>query len=351
MSKLVAQGAIFFSIICCLSAAAAVVSAQVSRAEAAEIAFIRQVYGERTRADVFLMDVGQRRVLPFVTGVSAADLAWSPDGDTLAFVGAFAPDAPMQIYLIPARGGAARRLTVGEAFAPGGIVWSPDGSQIAFVGRGYGNSELYTIDIASGTIHRLTTNPVGDQDVSWSPDGQRLVFASDRAGNFELYTLAADGGTPERLLQHTPHDRAPTWSPDGAQLAFTAPPYHWNEVFVLDPRSGGLRQLTNGNRHKFLPRWSPDGTQLAYLIEGQPRTIGLMADDGGLHTLDLPGIVGQFIWSGDGQWLIFNSAVPRGGQRDHDLFMVRTDGSTLTRLSTTRANDLVPVWRPRTQPE
>lgn len=351
MSRLVARGAIFFSISLFLIAAATVVTAQVLRSDAAEIAFIRQVHGERTRADIYLMDVGQRRVMPFVTGVSAADLAWSPDGESLAFVGAFAPDAPMQIYLIAATGGAARRLTVGEAFAPGGIVWSPDGSQIAFVGRGYGNSELYTINMVSETIHRLTTNPVGDQDVAWSPDGQRLVFASDRAGNFELYTLAAEGGIPQRVLQHTPHDRAPAWSPDGARLAFTAPPYHWNEVFILEPRSGSVRQLTNGNRHKFMPRWSPDGAQLAYLIEGQPRTIGVMADDGALRTLDLPGIVGQFIWSGDGQWLVFNSAVQRGGQRDHDLFIVRTDGSALTRLSATRADDLVPVWRPRTRPK
>jgi Tol biopolymer transport system component len=62
--------------------------------------------------------------------------AISPDGQTIAF------EYKGDIYIVPASGGTATPLTLGEAydFAP---VWSHDGRQIAFASDRYGNFDVF----------------------------------------------------------------------------------------------------------------------------------------------------------------------------------------------------------------
>ncbi|MCK4718458.1 MAG: PD40 domain-containing protein, partial [Thermoplasmata archaeon] len=57
------------------------------------------------------------------------NLAWSPDGKTLAFVSN--RGGGEQIWLLPFEGGEARHITEGEGDV-GKLVWSPDGGLIAF---------------------------------------------------------------------------------------------------------------------------------------------------------------------------------------------------------------------------
>ena len=56
------------------------------------------------------------------------------------------------------------------------LVWSPDGQTLAFIGAQDGNSsDLYTYTMADGKIHRLTTGPAHVYAPSWSPDGKYIV--------------------------------------------------------------------------------------------------------------------------------------------------------------------------------
>jgi Tol biopolymer transport system component len=59
---------------------------------------------------------------------------WSPDGSQLAFTSSRGEGKTSQLYVIPAEGGEARRLT-DLAEDPSELVWSPDGSRIAFSAR------------------------------------------------------------------------------------------------------------------------------------------------------------------------------------------------------------------------
>jgi hypothetical protein len=62
------------------------------------------------------------------------------------------------------------------------LAWSPDGKLLAFVGLMDGPSaDIYTYDVVTGTIQRISQDPDQEYWPSWSPDGSTLMFFSTQA--------------------------------------------------------------------------------------------------------------------------------------------------------------------------
>ena len=82
------------------------------------------------------------------------------------------------LWQVARQGGAARRLTsnVGEVTHP---VLSPDGAWLAFVGREEGNAEVYVMPAAGGSARRLTYLNSHCRVVGWTRDGEQIIFASN----------------------------------------------------------------------------------------------------------------------------------------------------------------------------
>jgi hypothetical protein len=84
--------------------------------------------------------------------------------------------------------------------------------------RDAGNSEIYTIDICSGSEANLTAEAPNGSDVrpAFSPDGSQIVYASNRGGNVELWTMAAAGGAGKTMITDTlaAESNAPDWQAD-----------------------------------------------------------------------------------------------------------------------------------------
>lgn len=95
-----------------------------------QIAFVRQQIdqaGDEYRCAIWLAPVNGDAPVPFTRGPKRDTApAWSPDGRTLAFLSDRDGERP-QLYVIPAGGGEARKLTALEEGA-GPASWSPDGS-------------------------------------------------------------------------------------------------------------------------------------------------------------------------------------------------------------------------------
>lgn len=167
-----------------------------------------------------------------MTGESdkVTDLVWSPSGEFVAFVSAATGD-PHVFYIFAL--GQSSPTDLGPGSAP---AWSPDSQSIAYIGGSYPDDNIWITTIDNPTPRPLTS----ETNYAWgrpafAPDGQSLVVAGTNRNNmgapgntkFILESLALDGsGTRTSLPGATPYDggRLPydlRFSPDGTRLAFS----------------------------------------------------------------------------------------------------------------------------------
>lgn len=95
-----------------------------------------------------------------------------------------------------------------------------------------------------------------------------IVFRSNYQGNqFDLYSVNVDTLAITRLTNSTNVDREPRWSPDGTQVAYARfdTVQDQYDLWVLDVVTGDSRQVTFTNGwDEREPVWSPDGRYLVY---------------------------------------------------------------------------------------
>ncbi|MBK8575527.1 MAG: PD40 domain-containing protein [Elusimicrobia bacterium] len=158
--------------------------------------------------NLFHVDL-EGRVVQALTNSSAVDTAptVSPDGDRIAFT-SDRPGTP-QIYFMDVSGANLRRAVSGPlADSP---HWSPLGHLIVFTQLEKKFFDLWTLEVATGKLSRLTFGEGDNENATWSPDGRRLVFSSTRGGRPELWVMGADGSTPRRLAQIPGRSFTPHW--------------------------------------------------------------------------------------------------------------------------------------------
>lgn len=188
-------------------------------------------------------------------------------------------DTRTHIALVPLDGGAPRRLTADVA--PGGaklwgtrdLDWSPDGRRLAFVAEVGGRQNVWTIDVETGELTRVTNHHWPDRTPRWSPDGRSLAVVTEVDGQDWIGVVDAAGGWPRRITDPAFTNYEPTWSPDGTRIAFTSKRDgdrrgHGREVWVVDVATGAETRLTeeDGNLDAE-PAWSPDGSRIAFVSE------------------------------------------------------------------------------------
>jgi Tol biopolymer transport system component len=200
-------------------------------------------------------DGSVRRVLH---GCSGADTpSWSPDSTRLVC----RASGGEGLAVAAVGTGTVTPLTPKGA----GPAWSPDGRSIAFSDEG-----LWVVPAGGGATRRLGRRQVGfEARPSWSPDSRRLAYAGAAGGassRTDLFTIGADGSGERLLVKNVDETENPQWSPDGSWIAFAKPTTRTGEaVHLVRPNGSGLHALDPSAREASTsPSWSADGTRLLY---------------------------------------------------------------------------------------
>jgi eukaryotic-like serine/threonine-protein kinase len=155
---------------------------------------------------------------------------------------------------------------VGVATKPGvygNIAISPSGRFVASdtTDQVSLNTDIYTYDVDSGEVKRLTFDPAIDSMPNWSPDEKQVVFSDNREPNFNLYVKNSDGAQEEREIPQDGPDRFATdWSHDGKQILYERGADFW---YVSVPEMKAAEFLKTGASLR-TGRFSPDGKWVAY---------------------------------------------------------------------------------------
>jgi Tol biopolymer transport system component len=224
---------------------------------------------------------------------SLSSIAWSTDGERLAFSGVVGVkpgddhDPIQRMFSVRADGSGLKRIR--GADEAGGPVFSPDGRTLAFTrsvdregpttvgGRrwkdGFHGSSVWTVDLDSGRQRRLTPwrDGVSFAASSYSPDGATLLATHDDDRLLrepEPVALDVDGGGFRRLFSD---GGSPVYSPDGSKIAFVRlisenedSSGESSDLYVIDADGGGSRRITRSPDIEASPSWDPSGERLAY---------------------------------------------------------------------------------------
>ncbi|MBX5451399.1 alpha/beta hydrolase family protein [Thermogemmatispora sp.] len=270
---------------------------------------------------------------PLSAGLEASEQycpRWSPDGRWLAFLakvkeGQAGDKERLALFVMAAEGGTARHLCA----LPGGmsdLAWSPDGSRLAFLGyeqpEPTANADplvfgretercqrLWTVYLDEGVPRPVTPEGLAIWEYAWSPDGRRFAVYFSKGPELtswyrgQIGLVEATGGAL-RELSHLDHQASGlTWSPDGSRLAFVSG--EWSDVirgagdlFVLSLESGECRNLTpEADISLAWCRWFPAGRRLLYTAwSGLYQQIGVLDEASGKRQVLETGVVLREGW-------------------------------------------------------
>ena len=104
------------------------------------------------------------------------------------------------LWTVPVSGGVARRLT-SNLGATGTPQLSPNGELLAFAGREEGPAEVYIMPALGGEAKRLTYQGSNVSIVGWDADGENILYSSGAGSAFGawLWSISHEGGEPQRL--------------------------------------------------------------------------------------------------------------------------------------------------------
>lgn len=181
---------------------------------------------------------------------------------------------------------------------------SPDGKLIAIDVVGV----LWVLPASGGSARRLTSDLYDIAQPEWSPDGRWITFQSYRDGVFDVWVIRPDGSGP-RKLTHGPYDhREPRFSPDGKKIVFSSDLGGSYGIHTLDPATGAITRVTDTADEEYEPAWSPDGTRIAFVVANT--RVDVIDTGTGARTTAVTVPAGQVIhspaWTPDGKDLIYS---------------------------------------------
>lgn len=267
--------------------------------------------------------------------------------------------------------------------------FSPDGTRLIFQARGQGEGcdQIYTLDLATGAIRRVSTGAGRTTCSYFYPDGERILFSSTHHWDpacppppdmsrgyvwalyptYDIFVARQDGSSLAQLTMAWGYDAEATFSPVEDLIVFTSMRDGDLELYTMRGDGSEVRRLTHRVGYEGGAFFSPDGQKIVYragypkneqgladyrvllaqgLIRPSALEIFVMDKDGSnpVQVTDIGGANFAPYFHPSGRKIIFSSNFHQRGGREFDLFMVNLDGTALTRITYTPGFDGFPMF-------
>ena len=210
------------------------------------------------------------------------------------------PDGPpVDLVILRADGaGFARMLTGRWELIPANPRWSPDGDAILFTAATAGDSHLFLVPTAGGSVEQVTGGARRLGAVSFDAEFSRVAFSvADSAHPSEIYTAAIDGSSERRLSGFNDRLTGEVGFREAERISFPSADGTEIEGWILTP-----------------PGYDPAGS---YPL--------ILAIHGGPHSAYGNSFSFQFqLWAADGHVVVYTN--PRGSTGYGEEFLWATWG-------------------------
>jgi len=264
----------------------------------------------------------------------------SPDGKWVAYTVA-TPNletnhTSRDIWIVSVAGSEPRQLTHGGSDTR--PRWSPDGQKLAFIsGRIEGNQQVFSMDVKTGTVNRITFLSTGADNEIWSPDGKTIAFVSsvypdctNEACNARRDAEKSKSKVKARIYDKLLYRHWNAWS-DGKR----------SHLFVISAEGGTPRDLTPGADYDVPPftlggpeaiAFSPDSHEICFTANTDRDEA--LSTNGDLFTVPASGASAPTritlnpaddwgpVYSRDGQWIAYRAQMKPGNEADRWRLML-----------------------------
>ncbi len=269
-------------------------------------------------------------------------LTWTPDGKSL-IAAVPAPSGVPALAALPLDGSAPKPLTAPPADGTGDFMpaVSPDGKRLAFIRTsGPQKSDIFVSGLSGENPGRRTFDGSSIRGVAWTRDGRDLIYAGQRAGRWwGLWRVSAGGGSPREVRISGGAAEYPAVARTGG-LAFSensSSPAIWRAEVV---ESGGRSSaLIASSAAESGPAYSADGKNIAWVstLSGAEEIWTGDASGGGRRQITkLAGAMRpqRLAWSPDGRLMLFESST----NGETALEVVPVSGGTPKRVAIGASN-------------
>ncbi len=234
------------------------------------------------------------------------------------------------LWTVTRGGGEATRLT-STGMVIGSPFFSPDGRQIAFSERANNNEDAYVIPAAGGAVKRLTYHPAGSYVVGWTPDGRdvMVVGAETSFNDFSrMFLVHADGSGLAAEVKLPSVDQA-SYSPDARRIAYT-PVNQWQQaswkryrggqtepIWLVDAKTLDLEKVPRENSNDRCPQWVGDavyflsdrnGPVSLFRYDTKARSVTQVVENKGLDLKSMTAGPGGVVYEQFGSLHVYDTA-------------------------------------------
>ncbi len=282
-------------------------------------------------------------------------LDWAPDGKWLVVTDKPSSQEPFSLYLLAAELGEKRQLTT----PPGSIIgdcspaFSPDGKTLAFV-RVVSASvgDVYLVPTSGGEAMRLTMDNQCINDLTWAPDGRQIIFSSRRGGINRLWEIPVSGGVLQLFSAAGNQVRKPNFSQNGKAMAWmqstdNADIWRVELKAKASPTTISTSDPTpvvTSTLTDISPAYAPDGKRIAFVSNRSGSYEIWVSQHDGSEPLQLTSFQGP--QAGSPRWAPDGKSIVFDSRPDGnaDIFTINSEGGQPRRLTTESSEDIVPIW-------